>query len=549
MQGYRSIGSPRRQLAAIVASAVLAGLLDPAVGLAQPRSASTACERLTAVALPNTTMSSVQAVRAGGFTPPAARGAAPAPPFADLPAFCRVVASTKVLSSDVKFEVWLPERWSGDVMPAGSSFWGGPIPYARMREILTTGAVTVGTDLGISGFNGPSFAADHPDKLENLKMEPLHVVVERARTLASSYYPPGPTFTVMNECGGGGSRDVLGLVQRFPNDLDAAVAVNFTNYGTRHGVAQMWFYDATHRTPDALLPASKLPMLHKAVLDACDGNDGVKDGVIENPKACKFDPAVLQCKAADNASCLTAGQVAAVRRIYQMPKHERTGEGIYGPMEPGSELGWADMIGPEPYRYAVGFYRSLVFDDPNWTYDAKRPNFGSDIDRAESKANVINHVSPDLRAFVGRGGKLLLVGGWVDDLPPQNVVSYYESVVRTMGPAVRDSVRLFMVPGMHHCFGGTFPGAYKVDFDPVQTVREWKKTGHAPDQIVVQTSGDGWPTRKRLVCAYPQVSAYKGSGDVGDPKNFTCRTPSAAARESKRAASRHQAEKINATSE
>jgi len=458
---------------------------------------------------------------------PRSAGGTPAAPFSDLPAFCRVVASTRVLNSDVTFEVWMPAQgWTGEFVPAGSSFWGGPIPFARMREVLRTGAVTVGTNLGIEGFNGPSFVIDHPEKLENLKMEPLHVVVDRARTLMATFYGSGPKFTVMNECGGGGSRDVLAVVQRFPADLDAAVAVNFTNYGTRHGVSQMWLFDATHRSPDALLSASKLPMLHDAVLNACDVNDGVKDRIIENPKACAFDPGAIQCKGADSASCLTPGQVTAVRRMYETPRHERTGEGIYGPMERGSELGWGDMIGSnEPYRYAVAYYRNLVFKDPAWTYNKQRPNFGSDVDRSESLANAINHTNPDLGAFVKRGGKLLLVGGWKDDLPPQNVVSYYESVVKTMGENVRDSVRLFMVPGMHHCFGGTFPGAYKVDFDPVQAVRQWKATGKAPDQIVVETSGEGWPTRRRLVCAYPNVSAYKGSGDVGDPANFTCQAP------------------------
>jgi feruloyl esterase len=489
---------------------VFVAALVPLSANGQTRSPSIACERLATVALPATTVTSVQ----------------PAAATPELPAFCRVVASTRVVSSDVKFEVWLPERWTGDVMPAGSSFWGGSIPVARMREIVSTGAVTVGTSLGIEGFTGPSFAIDHPEKLENLKMGPLHEVVARARALVAAYYPPGPTFSIMNECGGGGSRDVLALVQRFPDDLDAAVAVNFTNYGTRHGVSQMWLYDATHRTPDALLPVSKLPMLHRAALDACDMHDGVKDGVIENPPACKFDPVVLECKAGDAPSCLTPGQVTAVRRMYETPRHERTGEGLYGRMEPGSELGWGDMIGSnEPYRYAVGFYRNLVFRDATWTYEAKRPNFGSDVDRAERIAGGINHTTPDLSAFVRRGGKLLLVGGWVDDLAPQNVVTYYENVVKTMGATARDAVRLFMVPGMHHCFGGVFPGAYKVDFDPVQAIRQWKATGNAPDQIVVQTSGDGWPTRKRLVCAYPKVSAYKGSGDVGDPSNFTCRAP------------------------
>ena len=139
----------------------------------------------------------------------------------DLPAYCRVGGSTRVVNSDVKFEVWLPtERWTGDIMPAGSSFWGGPLPFARMREILAKGAVSVGTNLGIEGFSGPSFAIEHPEKLENLKMEPLHAVVERAKTLAAAYYPSGPTFTMMNECGGGGSRDVMAMVQRFPADLD-----------------------------------------------------------------------------------------------------------------------------------------------------------------------------------------------------------------------------------------------------------------------------------------------------------------------------------------
>jgi feruloyl esterase len=502
--------------------AVVVGLVGPVVAHAQTRSASVPCERLASVALPNTTVSSAQVVPAGRFTPP---GAADAKPFADLPAFCRVVGSTRMLDSDVKFEVWLPERWTGDVMPAGGNFWGGPIVFARMREILLAGAVTVGTNLGIEGFTGPSFAKTQPERFENLKMEPLHAVVEHAKALTRSYYAAAPTFTLMNECGGGGSRDVLSMVQRFPNDLDAAVAVNFTNYGTRHGVSQMWLYDATHRTPESVLPTSKLPMLHQAVLNACDLNDGVKDNVIENPPACTFDPAVIACKGGDAPNCLTAGQVEAVRRIYQTPRHERTGEPIYGRLEPGSELGWADMVGPEPYRYAMAYYRNLVFDDPNWTYQSRRPNFGSDIDRAERLAGNANATNPDLSAFVNRGGKLLLVGGWVDDLAPQNVVTYYENVIKTMGGKARDSVRLFMVPGMHHCFGGVFPGAYQVDFDPVQAVKEWKASGKAPDQIVVQTSGQGWPTRKRLVCAYPNVSTYKGSGDVGDPANFTCRQP------------------------
>jgi feruloyl esterase len=193
------------------------------------------------------------------------------------------------------------------------------------------------------------------------------------------------------------------------------------------------------------------------------------------------------------------------------------------------------MIGrPTPYGYGLSYYRNVVFKDPNWTYDQKHPNFGSDIDRADRVAGAIDHKNPDLSGFVKKGGKLLLVGGWVDDLPVQNVITYYDSVLKTMGASARDSVRLFIVPGMHHCFGVKYPpatsgeqgaGTYTVDFDPVAAVRAWKTSGQAPDSIVVQTSGNGWPDRKRLVCAYPNVSKYKGSGDTSDPRNFSCAKP------------------------
>jgi len=488
-----------------------------------PSAPSASCDALASTTLPDTTISSAHFVAAGTFKPP--QGAAA--PFSDLPAFCRITASTRTLNSDVRFELWMPmSGWNGDFQPAGSSFWGGSLPFDRMRAIVKGGAATVGTNLGIEGFTGPSFALENSSKLENLKMDPLHAVIERGKTLMTRFYGGGPRLTLMDECGGGGSRDVMALVQRFPSDLDVAVSVNFTNYGTRHGISQMWLHDAAHRTPASVVPTTKLPMIHQAVLNACDALDGVKDGVLENPKRCKFDPAVLQCKGGDGPNCLTTAQIDAVRRIYETPRHTRTKEPIYGPMEPGSELGWGDMIGnPEPYRYAQAFYRYLVFKDPAWNYAPGKVNFDSDIDKAESSANrAINHTNPDLTYFIDRGGKLLLVGGWVDDLAPQNVVTYYENVAKTMGDRARNGVRLFMVPGMHHCFGGIFPGAYQVDFDAVNAIKQWKTTGTAPDQIVVTTSGTGWPTRKRLVCAYPKVSTFKG-GSTGDPANFVCAAP------------------------
>jgi feruloyl esterase len=424
-------------------------------------------------------------------------------------------------------EIWLPvDGWTHELQPAGGGFFGGAMPYARMREILRTGAATAGSDSAIEG-GGFNVALTHPEQLPNIANQPFHAMIEQAKAVAAAYYGVPPRLTLMDECGGGGSRDALAVVQRWPNDLDAASAVNITNYGTHHGIAQMWLYWATHKDQAGDILAGKYSLLHQAALDACDAKDGVKDGVIEDPPTCRFDPAVLLCKTADTAGCLTPRQVEAVREIYQTPRHARTGAPLYGPMMPGSELSWEDMTGkPRPYPYAEMFYRYLVFRDPNWDYKTFRPDFAADVDRADAPQNLaVNATEPNIARFVDHGGKLLLMGGWNDDLGPGNNVTYYESVLRAIGPAkAREGVRLFMVPGMHHCVGVEYASTYKVDFDLPGALRQWKATGKAPEEIVVTTTRKGEDPRRRLVCAYPRVSKYNGHGDTRDPASFSCRT-------------------------
>lgn len=515
----------------------LLGLLVATYGCSQKTETSTlSCESLASLSIPNTTNMSTQTVAAGAFAPPSPPGStASAPkPFADLASFCRVAATLKPPSvpSDVKTEVWLPTQgWKGDFQPAGAGFWGGAIPFGRMHEIARSGAVTAGTNLGVEGFTGPSFAIEHPELLNNLGNVPFHAMVEHAKAVMQAYYGRGPSFTFTDECGGGGSRDGLAEVQRFPGDLDAVSAVGFTNYGTHHGVAQMWVWQATHKTPAHYIPPSKYPLIRQAALDACDAGDGVKDGLIEDPMRCNYDPAVLQCKGADGPTCLTALQVEAVRTIYATPVNTRTKDYIYGSMPPGGELGWEAMAGPTPYPFAVPFYRNLVYKDPSWDYKTHPVNFDGDMDRVDSPQNsVINETNPDISAFIDRGGKLFMMGGWGEHtLGPGNNVYYYESVVQKLGvERVKDSVRLFMVPAMDHCLGAEYPTAPTVDFDVPAALKEWKSSGKAPDQVVVTISEKGKPPRKRLVCAFPRVAQYKGTGDANDPASFACKAPEGA---------------------
>src|SRR5215467_6677507 len=277
-----------RSLAVSVLAAALLALGSAA--LAQTPAGM--CQKLAKASIAGATVTSSEVVAAGRFVPPTVNGAATNAPFADLGPFCRVISRVEGAAASVAtIEVWLPlTGWNQELQPAGSSFWGGSIPYARMREILRTGAATAGSNLGIAGATGPSFVVDHPDWMTNLGNVPFHTLVTHGKALVAAFYGRMPASTMMNECGGGGSRDALAETQRWPDDLDAAAAIGFTNYGTHHGVAQMWLYWATHKDAASYIPAEKYPLIHQAVLNACDATDGVKDGIVEDPPRCRFDP-------------------------------------------------------------------------------------------------------------------------------------------------------------------------------------------------------------------------------------------------------------------
>jgi feruloyl esterase len=189
---------------------------------------------------------------------------------------------------------------------------------------------------------------------------------------------------------------------------------------------------------------------------------------------------------------------------------------------PGSELGWGLMAGMQPFPYSVDFFRYLVFKDPKWDYKTRPVNFDSDVAAANTPENqIINAKDPDLSKFVAHRGKLLLVGGWNDAaIAPSTNYDYYNAVVRKMGGKAQDSVRLFMVPGMGHCPGGNGPSTF--DVDTLSMLTRWRDSGKAPEETIAQHRTNGQPDRKLLVCAYPKVALYKGTGSTDDPSNFSC---------------------------
>ena len=489
-----------------------------AVAMAIPSlSGAATCDSLKSVTLPDATIDSVQVVAAGTFTAPGARGGR-GNAMADLPAFCRVAITSRPSSdSDIKIEVWLPaENWNQKYQAVGNGAWTGSIGYAAMAEALRRGYATSSTDTGHVG-GSASFAMGHPEKAIDFAYRSEHEMVLKSKALVNAFYGNAPKYSYWNGCSAGG-RQAMKEAEMFPADFDGIIAGSpGLDWSGRS--AQAVRINQLLEKEDARLTPAHQKLLHDAVVNACDAQDGVKDGLLSNPAACKFDPAALVCKTGQTENCLTPAQVTTAKAIYS-PIKTKTRE-IAG-LAYGSELNWTDLGWSQSAR-ATGLdhYRYLAYNDPEWSI--AKFDVGTDPAKLEEgPSGQINALSPDLKAFFARGGKLLMYHGWADpQISPLNATTYYEQVVKAAGGAgkVSGSYRLFLAPGMAHCGGGEGPN----DFDKIGTLEQWVEHGKAPDQIVASHSKGGAVDRTRPLCPYPQIATYKGAGSIDEAANFVCK--------------------------
>jgi feruloyl esterase len=512
----------------IPAAVVLATLSAPAASAAT-------CESLASLPLRETTITMAQTVAAGTLTlstslPAAgARGGLTFVSASDLPEFCRVgVVSKPSKDSEIKFEVWMPtSNWNGKFMGLGNGAMAGSINYGGMAAVLSRGYAASSTDTGHegSGQDG-SFALGHRERVIDFGYRAVHEMTVKAQIIVRAYYGRAPRFSYWNGCSTGG-RQALTEAQRFPGDYNGIVAGAPALFLTHMQAASVRKAQAIRENPGGLVPHSKLLLIHNAVLAACDARDGIKDGLLGDPRLCDFDVKALECKGDDSAACLTAAQVAVVHAFYSPTVNPRTGEQIFPGMVPGSELGWSSDVGrmyadpPDITKtLATAYLRYAVFQDPKWDYMTFDFDSGMALaDRIDD--GVTKATDSNLRDFFRSGGRLLQYHGWSDpSISPLNSINYYNSVVDFMGGAanVRDSYRLFMVPGMDHCGGGDGPNT----FDSIHAIEEWVETGNPPDRIIASHIRDGKTDRTRPLCPYPQVATYKGTGSTDAAANFSC---------------------------
>ena len=480
-----------------------------------PATAQLSCTDLLKQVASTVSINLATTIETGAFTPTGNTGK-----IDHLPAFCRVTATLKPTpDSEIHAEFWLPTAtWNGKFLAVGSGGWGGSIAYHEMAEALRRGYATSATDDGHTG-RSASFAVGHPQKFIDFAYRAEHEMTVEGKRLIKAFYGREARYSYWNGCSGGGREGLL-QAYRYPGEFDGIIAGDPAN--VRRNAWALWLATQTFKDPSAYIPPEKYPLIHRAVLNACDASDGLKDGLIEDPESCHVDLKPLQCKGSDGPGCLTPRQVQTAQTIMS-PATGAKGTVFFPRLEPGTELRWGRLAGgPLPADLFLDQFRYLVYQNPDWDWRT------FDLDRDAAKANAvdkdIDELDPHLAPFAKHGGKLLLYHGWADQqVAPGSTVEFYESALNdSSNPApTPDWIRLFMVPGMGHCSGGEGPDT----FDKIGLIEQWVEQGKAPDQIVASHATAGKVDRTRPLCPYPQTARYNGSGSIDDASNFSCQPP------------------------
>jgi hypothetical protein len=472
----------------------------------------------------------------------------------DTPAYCEV---TGYVSPSIRFRLRLPnDRWNGKFVELGCGGTCGTTEHiSGCADPLGRGYACIVSDGGNSSSGGDmKWAYNNPQAVVDYVVRASHVTALVGKAIARRYYGSDPRKSYFMGCSAGGLQ-AMTAAQRFPWDFDGIVAGDPSASVSQDWMNWLW----TVRTlidehGEQILSQRDLANVHSAVVAKCDLNDGVKDGLIGDPRACSFDPEELSCATRQGkAACLSAAQIGAVRKMYAGPTTSN-GVPIGRPFAfKGSELTWADPANPSSLddSYLPEWFRYYLFQPnpgPSW----KLKDFDFDRDHKRfGVAELTEPLNPDLRRFRNAGGKLILYSGWNDTAASVGTtVDYYESAEKVLGgpTSTQTFFRLFVVPGMNHCSGGE--GPFAIDY--LSYLEQWVENGSAPDKVIGShikfgdlldkaSRGDADAERQlerlqrfpldpahvqfsRPIFPYPSQAKYVGHGDPNDASNFAPRS-------------------------
>jgi feruloyl esterase len=502
------------------------------------------------------------------FTGPGGTGTVSVP-------FCRVqgVATAGSPDSQIMFEVWLPptdDAWTGRTKTEATGGYLGGVAYARMAQEISEGFAEIGSDLGHTGGQSPSWDLIS-QKVDDYGYRAHYWVATAAKAIVTAFYGRPPAHAYFDGCSGGG-RQAHMVATRFPELFDGILAGDPSMFYPDAILELMWLNKLLLPQPapaPQTVSSMKLQLVASAINAACDAADGLTDNLLTDPRACSsFDVGVLQCPAGDAPTCLTPTEVSIVREVQRGP-HSSTGVNYWPGPYPGAEANWIPNFA-DSQRFA-NFAGDVVYGNTSWNY---RTDLNWDTDYQVIK-NTLTPLTaaptPDLTKFKAHGGKMIQYHGWLDPVVTgHESPSFYaalalmektrgapfvlDQVAATMTPqavaqlvatvqAPRDYFRLFMVPNMAHCGGGNGPNAFgesattsspvvDADHDIVHALIRWVEQGIPPDRIIATQYTNNSATqpiiRQRPLCAYPNVSRYNGSGDVNNAASFSCVAPNIA---------------------
>ena len=525
--------------------------------VAPPDHPDNACAALANLKLDQVDFERVASVAAGAPVPGAVIAGLPGAggPVSGLPSFCRVIGHIHPEpGSDIVFEVWMPSQsWDGRMNGAGNGGFAGPMAYMDLAAAVKAGQVGTSTNTGHDG-NGvqSDWAKGHPERIRDYGWRAIHLTALIAKKLIASFYGRGPDHSYFMSCSNGG-RQALMEASRFPDDYDGilagAPAANFTDLGlSMIGTVQ------AQLPAGAVINAEQAHLLQDEVLRQCDALDGQSDGLVADPRRCRIDVSKLACGTSNSAQCFTVPQLEALRNIYAGPRDASGRRVAPGYPPSGAEvgvpayLGWDGWIfeGKGPHLHSIfgkGLLGDLIaspFATPE-TFD-----FSKDPKKFKAALSADLDVNPNLRQFFERGGKVILYHGWADAaIPPQLSIAFRDSALRASGPKAKDSMRLFMVPGMQHCFAGPGPAAFGQMGAPLPAdtpesnvaaaLQAWVETRRTPESLIGHyglpyalatsaSTASAAPRRERFLCAFPAEAVLRHGGNPDSAGDYSCTT-------------------------
>jgi feruloyl esterase len=520
----------------LVALAVMATLLLAPNALAADPSR---CEALSKGTVPSAKVTLAEVVPAGDWKDP--QGGT----RRSLPAFCRVALDLSTgTGSAIRAEVWLPlEGWNGRLLGTGTGSYGGQVDYGQLEETITRGFAGVSDDMGTAPAKGMDGAplVGQPVKWLDFGHRAAHAAAVVAKQVSAAFYGRPAHHAYFMGCSTGGQQ-ALSEAQRYPEDYDGVVAGcgAWDRIGVHASV--VWMHRVLRAEQDALPTAETISLLHKATLAACGPRDGPAAAeYLLDPSRCAFDPGRLECKEAKGPACIPAAQVRALRALHAGPRNPRTGAVIYPGLPRGAESArYFAFVAGQPTPPWDGLFR--------WVFGAgwDPATFDFDRDLATVRSvlgEMLDAASADLGAFEKRGGKLLLWHGWADPINSAgNTISYYQRLVAERGgrdrdplAAVRRFARLFLVPGVKHCWDGPGPDAfgaalrapsYDSEHDAIAALVRWVEQGVPPDRIVATKFKDPEAATgivfQRPLCPWPEVAAPRPGADASRADRWAC---------------------------